>query len=163
MLVTPVVSVAVSWYLVANSTSIANGLFPDDQASPQQIERAMYRVGLTAVAVLIFAETLPHFVHAFGMTIIEQYEFGEIITTGHTFSLFNAPYLISFVFKLLIASYLLIGAPHLVNWQMSRSHSKDDPKRKFQFGITHLLVLMILFALVLGLLANGLAFTALPR
>jgi len=163
MLVSPVVSYGVSGYLIAKCDRIASGMFPSGSATSHDVERAIYRVVLTAVAILIFAETMPHFIHAFGMTIIEQYEIGELIQNEGTFSRYNAPYLISFVFKLIIAFYLLIGAPYLVEWQMDRSQHKEHVAKPFQFRLVHLLVLMALTALALGLLANGLSFRRLVR
>ncbi|MEL7498325.1 MAG: hypothetical protein AAFN77_12000 [Planctomycetota bacterium] len=162
MLVTPIISIGVSTYLIVKCDDISNQLFPDNTEDPRDIERAIYRVALSAVAVLIFAETLPHFIHAFGMTIVEQYEFGEVITNEHTFSVFNAPYLISFVFKLLIGFYLLLGAPHIVEWQMERT----EPRKHlgpFQFRLTHLIIAMTVVSLILGLLAIGINFRDLPR
>ena len=161
MLVAPIISVGVSGWIIVNSPKVATRLFPDENVTPHQVERAIYRVALTAVAVLIFAETIPNFIHAFGMTIIEHYEFGELIDIVHTFSVLNAPYLIAFVFKLLVGSYLLYGAPYLVEWQMSGSEPVVESTR-FRFGISHLLAAMTLVALILGLMANGLNFYILP-
>ena len=84
-------SVGVSAYLIAKSDSISSKLFPSEHVNDDEIERAIYRVALSAVAILIFAETLPHFIHAFGMTIVDNYVFGEVIENFHTFSVFNAP------------------------------------------------------------------------
>ena len=163
MLVTPIVSTAVSAYLLVNCDKTAKEIFKQDVSVGNENERAMYRVALSAVAVLVFAETLPNFLHAFGMTVVEEYEFGEILSNDHTFSMLNAPYAISFVFKLLIGFYLLFGAPHLVQWQLDRTGSKESKRERFQFGLTHLLVLMVVSAVILGLLANGINFNTLHR
>ncbi len=160
MIVAPGISFGTSYYLISKCETIAKGLFPDPEHNSVQIERAIYRVALTAVAVLILAEALPHFLHAFGISIVEQYRFQEMLYVEHSFSVLNAPFLISFLFKVLIGTYLLFGAPHLVEWQMDRSNTTARKAKKYQFGISHLIIATVLVALALGLLANGLNFAS---
>ena len=160
MLVSPTISLAVSWYLVANSNRISQRLFPECDPTPDQIERAMYRVTLTAVAVLVITGTLSRFIHAFGLTVIEQYELDNAFALEQTFSYWNAPYLIAFAFKLVVGAYLICGAPHLVNWQMQQSNGETT---KQPIGIIHFLIVMITAAIILGIALGGLNFHSVHR
>ena len=165
-LAVPTVSILLGLYLIRNADRMARKLFPDLNATSLQIEKAMYRVALLAVSLIIFAETLPNYMGAFGFSIVERHAFSDSIPyVNNTFSRYNVPFLISYLMKIVIACYFFAGAPHIVNWQIQRGREFDldrnkpeetDPeKAKFQFTIGHLVVTMFFIALAIGLAMNG--------
>ena len=78
-------------------------------------------------------------------------------------SLPNESFAACFTIGITMGCYLLFGAPHLVQWQMARTGKTQKSTDKFQFGVSHLLVIMAIVALFLGLLANGLNFQLLTK
>lgn len=151
LLVTPVLSIFVSWYLISKSNAIANRLLPDEEPTPGQVEVAMYRVALTAVAVLVFSDAIPQFLRVTGLVLINNYEQGAGFHLEQSFSIYNLPDLIAFFVQIGVATYLLFGAPQLVKWQMSRS--KATSLKPFQFGTTHLIVVTVVGAIIAWIIA----------
>lgn len=147
LLVAPTISICVSLYLVLKSNSIAHRLFLDTKSTPNQIELAMYRVALTAVAILIFTDTLPNLLNAIGIVIIDQHVLAPDYRLELSFTLYRVPYFVAFAIQISIASYLLFGAPHLVNWQIARSREWEN-SGSWRFHISHLLILLTMAAII---------------
>ena len=158
MLVAPILSTGASLFLIVRSEAIASSLFDGHEEPASENERAMYRVALSAVAILILSETLPGFLRALGMTIVERYESGQTLGYVDPTTLIHIPYFFAFTFKLLIGLYLLFGAPHIVDWQMCRTRGNSFPYERIQFRISHLLIAMTLVAVILTIMANFLHF-----
>ncbi len=120
--IAPLITLGICWYLIVNSDSIAQRLFPDDVPTSTQIERAIYRVVFTCVGILILVSTFPSFIHAIGNTFINNREFNMWPDDLYNqFTFHNLPYVVAFIVQFSLAIYLIVGAPHFIRWQVSRA------------------------------------------
>jgi hypothetical protein len=118
----PFVTLAICWHLIVNSDSMARRLFPNDNPLHTEIESAIYRVAFTSIGLLILVTTLPAFIHAIGYEFVANADSnfwpGDFYDN---FTLYNLPHIIAFTLQFAVAIYLIVGAPHLIKWQVSRS------------------------------------------
>lgn len=123
----PIITICICGYVVTKADLIARRLFPDLNPTCFQIERAIYRVAFTSIGLVILAFTLPSFVHAIGNAFITSSESSNWpVAIVEQFALVNLPDIVAFVFQFWLATYLLIGAPALIRWQISRVPYADE-------------------------------------
>ena len=118
--IAPAILTILAFVLIRYSDNLARRLVPDAVVGMPEFESSLYRVVFTGCGVLVLSWALPRIAQVLSNIFMMH---GDSVPNNMHRQLTESNWIsiIYFCLQSAIGLYLIVGAPHLVKWQVNRS------------------------------------------